>query len=114
MSWDVTLEDENGKPLKVKPHTEGGTYVMGGTDDAELNVTWNYGKYLGFGEENTFIYLDGKKASDVIDMLQSAVDKLGTDKDKDYWAVTPGNAGHTLNILLTWAKQHPNGIFRIV
>lgn len=30
-----------------------------------------------------------------------------------YWKSTPGNAGHVLNILLSWAKQCPNACWRI-
>ena len=43
--------------------------------------------------------------------VEVAVNQLGTSTDSDYWKATPGNAGHALNILLYWAKMHPNYVF---
>lgn len=41
-------------------------------------------------------------------LLQEGL-KLGILYDTGgYWKSTPGNAGYMLNILLSWAKQHPN------
>jgi hypothetical protein len=113
MSWWVYLE-ENGDPVAVANHSEGGTYAIGGIERAELNVTYNYGVCFhlagidGFRET-----LDGQKAADVTPALQSAVEKLGTQQYKDYWAPTPGNAGHALNILLQWAEQYPDAVFKV-
>ena len=45
--------------------------------------------------------------------IDEAVKKLGTTQDSDYWKPTPGNAGHALNILLTWAVDNPDAIFRV-
>ncbi len=28
-----------------------------------------------------------------------------------YWKATPGNAGHVLNVLLEWARQHPDAVW---
>jgi len=40
MSWDIRLVNRNdGKPVTVDRHQEGGTYPIGGTDMAELSVT---------------------------------------------------------------------------
>ena len=112
MSWDVTL----GTPVvKVESHCEGGTYAVGGTDEATLNITWNYSKYYYalIDKEQGLRWLAGKRAKHVISRLEFAVDILGTVQDRDYWAVTPGNAGFALSILLSWARQHPRAVFRV-
>lgn len=109
MSYDVELRDPSNKVCIVVPHAEGGTYVCGGTDRAELNVTYNYGEHfhhtLGDGGLRS---LNGQRAGDTIPILTAAVEILGTTQDADYWKPTPGNAGYALNILLQWAKVHPD------
>lgn len=133
MSWWVYLRDHAAKPtcdfgadsphacpvpcyppVDVERHAEGGTYALGGTSDAELNVTYNYGGHftraLGGGFKDV---LDDKRAGDVIPLLEGAVAMLGTERDGDYWNNTPGNAGHALSILLAWARQRPDAIFAV-
>ena len=55
MSWWVYLvdnlekfkgEDFEDAVCEVEAHSEGGTYVVGGTNSAELNITWNYGGFF--------------------------------------------------------------------
>ena len=105
MSWDVYL----GSGVKVDQHEDGGTYVLGGTDRAELNVTYNYGQvYREAIGHNLIDWLDGERAGDTITLLREVVDNLGTERDDDYWAPTPGNAGYAASILLRWAEQHPD------
>lgn len=116
MSWWVSLEDRTGEPrvVAVAPHREGGTYVLGGTAGASLNITYNYGvhyhRLLPGGLE---AYLNERQAADATEVLEQAVNALGTDRADDYWAPTPGNAGFALSILLSWAKQHPSAVFRV-
>lgn len=113
MSYDVKMVNEKGNLLVVPRHTEGGTYMVGGTNLTELNITYNYAphfcKVLG---ELGIRSLYGKKGREVQPLLRKAVKKLGTERDGDYWKSTPGNAGHALNILLQWAILHPYGIFQ--
>jgi hypothetical protein len=113
MSWDVYLEDPIGV-VQVSRHEEGGTYALGGTSQAGLNVTYNYGAafHEAFGTDLRE-FLDGRRARDVIEPLRLAVAKLGTQRDPDYWQATRGNAGHALSILLAWAEQYPAATFRV-
>ena len=76
-----------------------------GTTSAELNVTYNYSKHFSFR------FLHGRTAKEVVILLEYLVDKLGTERAEDYWEATPGNAGYAINILLSWAKQHPEATF---
>lgn len=82
---------------------------MGGTEDAELNVTWNYGKFYHqwFDKEKGLKWLDNKMAKETIPRLEAAIKFLGKKPSTSYWDANPGNAGYALSILLEWAKQHP-------
>ena len=111
MSYDVYLK-KDGKSVEVERHEEGGTYAIGGITKAELNITYNYSRIyslVGFFLRE----LDGKFAKDVISELEILVRLLGTNLHEDYWAPTPGNAGHALSILLKWAKANPDAVFEV-
>lgn len=117
MSYDVDLIDQDGQLVQVEHHeADGGTYVVGGTNDASLNITYNYGSiyslvdpdYEGLAEQ-----LDGKSALQTTAWLERMVAALGTHQYRDYWAPTPGNAGHALNILLGWAREHPDARWEV-
>jgi hypothetical protein len=113
MSYWVYLTDERGDALPVDSFIDGGTYALGGTTRAELNVTYNYAKIygpLGFSLRD----LDGKTAAETIAQIANIVAQIGTERDSgDYWAPTPGNAGRALSRLLEWAKQHPAGLWSV-
>lgn len=113
MSWDVSLHDRNGDLLETERHEDGGTYALGGTTDAELNVTYNYSQhfYAELDHEYGLSWLSGRRAVDTTARLAAAVQRLGTERDDDYWSATPGNAGYALSILLRWAQQHPGGLW---
>lgn len=116
MSFDITLMNpDDGEPLWVERHTEGGTIVLGGTREAELNVTYNHSAfyYEHLNSDRGLRWLDGKRGAETIEALDRAVTALGTERDADYWRPTPGNAGHALSVLLRWARQHPDGIWRV-
>lgn len=113
MSHWVRLNDANGDCVRVEHHREGGTYAMCGTDEAELNVTYNYGAHIHTHIEGGLRSLNGKRAGDWVKPLRAAVAALGTDRDENYWAPTEGNAGYALSILLSWAEVHPDAIFEV-
>lgn len=113
MSWEVRLVDRYDNSVKVAVHNEGGILVAGGTDRAEMNVTFNYSKRIIDALGVDFTKLNHMRAGDTIKALHAAVEKLGTDRSDDYWADTPGNVGHMLSVLLGWALSHPNAHFRI-
>ena len=110
MSWWVYLEDANGQTCELSsPHSEGGTYCLGGTTQAEINVTYNYGGKFNFRS------LHQRAARDTIPELKAAVQRLaaGPDDNKDYWAPTDGNVMRACGSLLAFAEQHPEGIWRV-
>jgi len=113
MGYDITLE-KDGRVVGVDQHFEGSTICLQGSDTAELNVTYNYGYFFkkSLSRNEGIRWLYGKKAKDTAKRLRKAAGELGTNKDEDYWKATPGNAGHALSVLLKWAIQHPEAIWK--
>jgi hypothetical protein len=82
--------------------------------EAEVNVTYNYSRFFyEYLSADGLRYLDGKKAQDTIAVLEIACSNLPDEPDTNYWASTPGNAGHILHLLLGWAKLYPEAIWRV-
>jgi hypothetical protein len=115
MSFWVSLNDKNGNSEEVEKFKDGGTYNLHGSDEASLNITYNYSTfyYEHLNADNGLRWLDKKTAKNTIEALEYAVDVLGTSQDSDYWSSTPGNAGYALSILLSWAKQYPESRWRV-
>jgi hypothetical protein len=107
MSYWIYLRNTDGETVEVEPFEDGGTYAIGGTTQAEINVTYNYARHFDYRA------LHNHKAADTILALESIVKRLGTERDCDYWAPTPGNAGAACARLLAWAKQHPDAIWKV-
>jgi hypothetical protein len=116
MSYDINLCDPVTKQIIVfdTPHQmRGGTYAIGGTNQASLNITYNYSKhyYRMFGDDGIrSIY--GKTGAEAISLLEQAIAKLGDDVDDNYWEPTEGNAKRALCQLLALAKMRPDGVFQ--
>ena len=99
MSWWIALKDENGSVVETDTiRQEGGTQIMGGTTEAELNVTYNYGKHFSFSQ------LNGLSAKEAAPKIKYAVDKLGNETNEDYWKPTEGNVKAALQTLLDFAE----------
>ena len=118
MSYDISLKDKDGgQVVSVDNHEEGGTYCLGGTTEASLNVTYNYSPfyYHFLDQDHGIRWLYGKTGKQSIPRLEYAIEKLkplgGDYRFENYWAPTPSNASHALQILLSWAKQHPTATF---
>lgn len=116
MSYDISLTDPvSGETLELdSPHQmKGGTYAEGGTTEAWLNVTWNYGgifRSVMGAEGIRSIY--GKTGAESIPLLTDAIDKLGGDTDPDYWKATEGNVKQALVQLRALAQLRPDGIWK--
>lgn len=115
MSYDIRLLDPVTREtiqFDSPHHMTGGTYAVGGTTEAWLNITYNYAKfyYEVLGEKGIrTIY--GRTGADSIPLLQEAADKLGDETDDNYWVATPGNAKAPLLQLIAMAKMRPDGIW---
>jgi len=115
MSYDIFLKcPVSGKALELDwPHQmKGGTYAVGGTNLAELNITWNYASIYHdrFGPNGIRI-IYGKTGIESIPILKKAISQLGDDVNEDYWNATEGNAKIALVHLLALAQLRPDGIW---
>ena len=118
MSWDISLTDTvTGEVLHSdSPHMmRGGTFMLGGTTELWLNITYNYGKIYCrdsvFGKDDIETIF-GKTGLESIPLLEKAINALGDDVSKNYWKATEGNAKRPLVQLLTMAKMRPDGIWK--
>lgn len=103
MSYDVNIQDPatgDTRQLDSIHDLRGGTYEMGGSSTAWLNITYNYGKHYAEAFGFRFRELHGKTVEEVKPLLAQAIRKLGTDRSDDYWEATPGNAGGALQDLM--------------
>lgn len=133
MSYDINLTDPvTGETLQLDAlhHMRGGTYAVGGTTEAHLNVTWNYAThyYRVFkpaplrpgvdkyhanegGTVGGIRSIYGLTGAESTPVLQSAIDQLGDDTHPYYWEPTEGNAKRALTQLLALAKMRPDGVW---
>ena len=116
MSYDIELVDSvTGETLTLDSahHMRGGTYQVGGTMEAHINITYNYAKhfYDVFGDKGIrFLY--GKTAAETIPHLKEGAGCLKDDKSDDYWEATEGNAKAAILQLLALAEMRPDGTWR--
>lgn len=92
-----------------QPHfLRGGTYVVVGTNEAYLNITYNYAHYFArFLGGNGLRDFEGKSVAETLPKLMTAVMRMPGEPDEDYWAPTEGNARHALAQLITLALMSP-------
>jgi hypothetical protein len=115
MSYDIDLTcPETGAVLNLEaPHfMRGGTFAVGGTTEASINVTYNYAPHFRrvLGESGIrSIY--GKTAAETIQVLSDAIEQLDADSTDDYWEPTEGNAALALAQLLALAVLRPDGVW---
>lgn len=137
MSYDIYLRDRVTKETVHfdTPHQmAGGTYAVGGTTEAWLNITYNYaqwyykdGVFPNNGEDNSGIRsIYGLSGADSIPVLEHAIKTLESMTEdlseeeiqeyKDggvggYWMPTRENAVKPLYQLLAMAKMRPDAVW---
>lgn len=135
MSYDISLVDPVTKEtlLLDAPHQiKGGTYAIGGTREAELNITYNYARWYrmeGVFPEREWsgirsIY--GMAGAESIPVLKNAIavlknsDQELSDEEQaeyekqgvtGYWMPTKVNAMKPLRSLLAFAQMRPDGVW---
>ena len=134
MSYDIELVDPVTREVlefDAPHHMRGGTYQVGRTTRAHLNVTYNYYRQFArvfdvlteprpkspewllkdggpVGGIRTVYGLTGAESLPVLD---KAIAALGNDVDPDYWKATDGNAKRALTQLLALAAMRPDGLW---
>lgn len=114
MSYDIYLTDPvTGKTIEFdKPHQlKGGTYALGGTTEAWLNITYNYAKHFKNIGPKGIRSIYGMKAWESVPHLKAVIDQLKDDVSDNYWESTEGNAKQALINLVKLAKLAPHGIW---
>lgn len=128
MSYDLGLRDrhEEWYPLTTPHQMRGGTYCIGGTAEATINITYNYARHFErvleprasthhYAREDGKLYgirsLYGLTGAESIPLLCEAIDKLKDDVDADYWKSTEGNAQAALKQCLALARMCPDGVW---
>ena len=135
MSYDIELTDPvTGETLELDaPHQmRGGTYVVGGTTSASLNVTYNYSTHYwrvfdaldkphprapkwmherGDEKVGGIRAIYGLTGAESLPLLDKAIAALGNDVHPDYWKATEGNAKRALVQLRTLAAMRPDGVW---
>lgn len=142
MSYDIRMVDpvtHEEVELETAHMMQGGTYALGGTRRAWLNVTYNYSQW--YNEDGVFPsfpddrFYDGRSGirsiygmsgADAIPVLEHAVTAIeGMEGDipeeerkhyeesgtTGYWMPTKANALKPLHQLLALAKMRPDAIF---
>lgn len=123
MGFWISLE-KNNQVVSVDSHTEGGTYVLGGTTDADMSVTYNYSRFwidaLGPIPEGSYEdlyglgpWIHGKTAQMTLPLLNAGCKRLVGEPSYDYWDACPGNARQVLEILVKWGIQHPDAVWNV-
>ena len=115
MSYDIDLLEPVTKEVIILDFTHqirGGTYCVGGNNEAHLNITYNYAKhfYATLGE-NGIRTIYGMTGAESIPLLKNAVEQLSDEVDPDYWKATEGNAKKSLLGLLSLAQLRPDGMW---
>lgn len=110
MSYDICIHDKKTDEEIVfnSPHLlTGGTYALGGTNKAWLNITYNYHTNFkkAFKNEDGIHFIEGKTVKETLPLLEEGVNNLGDElPSHDYWEATDGNAKIALMQLVTLAK----------
>jgi len=108
MSFNVCFfhNGDESKPVAISHDFKGGTYSVGGSSHASLNITYNYSSFYtnkAFGLKGLHSVHD-RSASEVVDILNVAIQRLGDEPpDVDYWKKTEGNARRALENLMAIA-----------
>jgi len=116
MSYDISLCDPvTQEPIELdQPHElKGGTYALGGTTEAWLNITYNYSEILHrvLDPSQGIRSVYNMTGAESIPKLESAIAQLGDDTDSDYWKPTEGNVKCALLNLVSLAKLRPDGVW---
>ena len=115
MGYSIHIVDKNNQTMKTangeKHHIKGGIFILGGTDEASISITYNYSPYFYqyIDKEKGIRYLYGRKVKDTVPLLESIIKQMEESDDRDYWTATEGNARKALENLLLLAELFPDG-----
>jgi len=107
MSFDISFMDDDSETiqLKEKHDHKGGTYALGGTEFACLNVTYNYSTHFYKVIQGGIRTFNQERAETIKPILEKAIEQMSDETaNDDYWDGTEGNARKALMNLLALAE----------
>jgi hypothetical protein len=120
MGYDVYFCSSIGAPCALDRPLDlrGGTYTVGGTRIAELNITYNYAPWLLSVWEGGIRSLYGKTATAVVEEIKRGIGRMDPLLNQArpcnchlswdcYWASSQANAQRALGDLLVLAEAVP-------
>lgn len=121
MSYSISIVDKKtNKTVLVNHDIKGSTYAIGGSNLAEMDITYNYSKYY-YDKFGTYGIrsLYGKPLDEAIKILKKVITSFGDVlPSEDYWKPTKGNAKFALIDLLNLCeitrKAYPNEDMSII
>ena len=124
MSYWVSLtEPDTEDRVEVPYFCAGGTYVVGGDDEASLNVTGNYGL-----REVAWDLIQGKTGAESLPIIEAAIrsvvarcadspahceGRFDDYTNADYWKPALENCLAPLCLCESWAKHRPDGVWSV-
>lgn len=130
MSYDIELKDPvSGEIIQFDflHQMRGGNYVVGGTTEARMNITYNYSRwyYKAFGDKGirTIYEMTGTDSIPVLenaitflknlqeDLTDEEIEEYKNHSERGYWMPARENAIKPLYQLLTMAKMRPDGVW---
>jgi len=135
LSYDISLVDPVSKEtlLLDAPHQiKGGTYAIGGTSEAALNITYNYARWYRMDGVFPKRELDGIRSiygmtgaksiavlKQAIAALENSNQELTVEEQAEYerqgatgyWIPTKANVIRPLYGLLAFAQMRPDGVW---
>lgn len=113
MSYDMALMRDGGICTYDAPvERRQGTYQVGGSTQAEINITYNYSKIFRreFGDGG-LSRLEGVSGKDSVVLLDAVISRLKDDAHEDYWQATEGNARVCLMEMRAMARDFPDAVW---
>ena len=111
MSYDVTFVypgTEDIIEFDEPHHLIGGTYRLGGTPKAWLNITYNYSKHYRDIWNMSLNDMHGWTIEQTKPYIEQGIRELGITRSDNYWEATSGNAGAALADLLILMVRCPS------
>lgn len=118
MGYYIELVDQDsGETLQLDQphHMKGSIYCIGGSCEASLSVTYNYGQFYldAFGNEEGIRTIYGLTGAESIPVLKQAIANMGDEKPTGkYWEGNRGDAKRPLRQLLALAQMRPDGLWQ--
>lgn len=118
MSYDISLNEPiSGETIKFETahFVRGGTYAIGGTQEAWLNITYNYAKhyYRVFGEKGIrTIY--GMTGAESIPIIKAAMAQLGDDVSRTIGKIPKGTQRRRLRVCLPLHRCDRTGFGTVI